>query len=498
MHDAFLSDNPNVAANAQGTTPDDAPSRSTTVALLLIIVCVGMVLRVNEALKTSSLAHPDEIFQTLEPAHRLAYGYGVVTWEWRDGIRSWVFPAVLAGLMRSTDWMGQGSGGYLIAIRILLSVFSMTTVWFGFVWAKHVSGIPVAIISAAGCATWYEIVGFAPRAMTEVLSAHILLIGLFIGVCSERGSEKKRLFLAALLCGITMSLRIQLAPAALFAALYFCRKSFSTKLPMAVGGLMLPVFVFGLVDALTWHHPFQSFYLYFWENVVEGKSLLYGSRPWYWYLAEQAEHLGPMGFLALVGIRRSPLLGTILLVILASHSILAHKEARFLYPILPIVIVLSAFGFGEIMRDVASMLKLTIGPTAFVTIGIFCFAVFSAIQASQFPYWIKDSGAMSAFSALSKNTALCGIGVYGVPWFVTGGYTYLHRNVPVILLEDAKTFAEESSHFNATVTIGAPPVSGNEFVRTDCWNGVCLYTRARSCSKPDANEINAVLKKSGN
>jgi phosphatidylinositol glycan class B len=56
--------------------------------ILLAFVFVGLLLRVGVALQLPRIAHPDEIFQTQEPAHRLAYGYGVVSWEWRDGVRS--------------------------------------------------------------------------------------------------------------------------------------------------------------------------------------------------------------------------------------------------------------------------------------------------------------------------------------------------------------------------------------------------------------------------
>ena len=109
--------------------------------------------------------HPDEIFQTQEPAHRLAYGYGVVAWEWRQGARSWVFPAFLAGVMRTTDWMGSGSQGYQWGMAIVLSLISLTTVWFGFAWAKRASGTEAAIIAAGACATWYELVYFAPKTL---------------------------------------------------------------------------------------------------------------------------------------------------------------------------------------------------------------------------------------------------------------------------------------------------------------------------------------------
>ncbi len=34
-----------------------------------------------------NLAWPDEIFQTLEQGHRLAFGYGIIPWEFREGVR---------------------------------------------------------------------------------------------------------------------------------------------------------------------------------------------------------------------------------------------------------------------------------------------------------------------------------------------------------------------------------------------------------------------------
>ena len=70
-------------------------SSSSIRLLLLVFLLIGMFLRVGAALRFPTMDHADEIFQTLEPAHHLAYGYGVVSWEWRQGVapgycpRSW-------------------------------------------------------------------------------------------------------------------------------------------------------------------------------------------------------------------------------------------------------------------------------------------------------------------------------------------------------------------------------------------------------------------------
>lgn len=55
---------------------------------------------------------PDEFYQALEPAHRLVFDYGFLTWEWRDipltteGSYSWWTTYVAAGRMRSWIWPG--------------------------------------------------------------------------------------------------------------------------------------------------------------------------------------------------------------------------------------------------------------------------------------------------------------------------------------------------------------------------------------------------------
>ncbi|MDT7951503.1 MAG: hypothetical protein RQ966_08360, partial [Acetobacteraceae bacterium] len=70
------------------------------------MVAAGFVARTFAAIAFSKLERSDEIFQNLEPAYRLLTGYGVVTWEWQDGIRSWLFPAFLSSIMSVPRLLG--------------------------------------------------------------------------------------------------------------------------------------------------------------------------------------------------------------------------------------------------------------------------------------------------------------------------------------------------------------------------------------------------------
>jgi hypothetical protein len=423
----------------------------------------------------------------------LAYGYGVVTWEWRQGARSWVFPAFLAGVMRTTDWMGPGSKGYVWGIAIVLSLISLTTVWFGFAWAKRASGMEAAIVAAGACATWYEMVFFAPKAFTEVVATHSLLPGLYLGVYGEGLQEKKRMFLAGIFCGLAMSLRIQLAPAVAFAALWFCYPNWRKRILPLAAGLLLPVVSFGLVDKITWSYPFQSFFQIFWINIVEGRGKIYGVMPWYWYLEHLSVYAGPIVFLALMGIRRSPFLGWVALIILVSHSVIGHKEPRYIFPLVPLEITLAALGVLEVAPAFKTGRKSPPSSRTIVVSGL-AFCVLSSGFLAPHLDWSLRSGSLVAFDRLSRDSTLCGVGVYKIDWWNIGGYAHLHQNVPIVLLGQASELEQESRSFNAVVMPGSLTDPSHTFELAGCWNGVCLYRRAGPCTPPQGDiEINRTL-----
>ena len=467
--------------------------------VLAAFLLIGLFLRVDRAMRHPRLVHPDEVFQTEEPAHRLAYGYGVVTWEWRLGIRSWVFPAILAGVMRGTGWLGAGSSGYLLGIATALSLTSLTAVWFGFVWAKQTGGLGAAIIAAGACTVWYELVIFASTALTEVVAAHLLLPGLYLGAYAEEIPERRRMFLAGILCGTALSLRIQLTPAVAFAAFCFCRSNWRRRpLPLTLG-ILVPIVVFAFVDMFTWSYPLQSFVRYFWVNVVEGRSEVYGTQPWYWYLEILLYHLGPMAILAVLGARRSPFLGGVALIVLASHTVLRHKEVRFLYPVIPIVVTLASLGIVQIAVVLRS--KWEDRPwlrSGGIAVGLAFCTLTSGFLAPRFSWWPGVDGA-AVLDRVSRDSTVCGLGVYQMPWFVTGGYTHLHRPIPIFLVQEDSELDKGTIGFNVLVTGAVLAHRAPNFQLVDCVNDACMYRREGTCTSDyQGLEINEFLRRTGN
>ena len=459
----------------------------------------AFALRIGLAVASPNIFFPDEIFQTLEPAHRLVFGYGVISWEWRLGIRSWVFPTFLAGVMRATAWMGAASSGYVAGTAVVLSLISLVTIWFGYAWAKRASGMAAAIIAALACSFYFGFVYFAPKALYEVFAVHVLLPGLYFGVYGEKLGERKRLFLAGFLCALAACLRIQLMPALLFAMVYFCYSRWRTRIPAVAAGALVPVLIFGAVDWITWSYPWQSFILYYKENVVSGPGKeLTLVQPWYWYALVLLVLIGPAVLLLFHGARRSPFLAIFCAIVVVSHSVIPHKEIRFIYPILAPAITMASMGIVDLLDEIKAGMRFLENPRWVVAIGIAFLFVSSGLLAAHCADWYKTRWGDGAFDRLSREPALCGVGIYRAIWWQSGGYTHLHRDVPIIPLESAAQLAKDAPQINALIAPVDSPGLPSGFGRSQCWEGVCLYERPGACTATPADEeLNAYLRKIG-
>jgi len=456
----------------------------------------ALALRIGLALGSPSIFYPDEIFQTLEPAHRLAFGYGVISWEWRLGIRSWVLPTFLAGIMRVTTWLGSASSGYLLGTTIVLTLISLIAIWFAYAWARRSSGMPAAIIAAVASSFYFGLVYFAPKAMNEVIAAHVMLPGLYLGVYGDELGEKKRMFLAGLLCALAACLRIQLLPALLFAMVYFCYPRWRSRIPAVAAGAAVPVILFGVVDWITWSYPWQSFILYFKANTEHHVGREFWSQPWYWYMLVLLVLLGPAVLLLFHGACRSPFLAIFCAIVVVSHSFIPHKEIRFIYPILAPALTLAAMGIVDLLHEIRRGMQFLENPRWVIAISLAFFAASSALLTAQCADWYKTRWGAAAFDRLSREPALCGVGIYKAIWWESGGYTHLHRNVPIIPLGSAEQLSKDAPAINALIAPVDSPRLPPGFGRSQCWEGVCLYQRPGTCTAAPADEeLNAYLRK---
>jgi GPI mannosyltransferase 3 len=230
-------------------------------------------------------------------------------------------------------------------------------------------------------------------------------------------------------------------------------------------------------------------------------SATFGVEPWTYYLLGELAVWGgawaTLLLLALLGARRIPLLLVLALVILTLHSVIAHKEYRFIYPAVSLVTVLAGIGLAQMMSWGRDWLVGRGAPSRVASLAATALAVVWWCLAS-FQVWtsptltahrqrMHDSLAAAAFVA--HQPAPCGIGLYGLggnDWVVYGGYTYFHRPAPMYWPRDEAALIAAAPGFD-TLLYTQPPPESLGFTTLRCLGEVCISQRPGECrSMPES------------
>jgi phosphatidylinositol glycan class B len=238
------------------------------------ILVVGFGLRIVAGLTQAHVMFYDETMQYFEQGHRLAFGTGVVPWEFSDGIRSWLLPGLIALVMRATALFSDDPMLYVGLVRTLCVILSMVIVVIGFRCGEREAGRMGAIVTGGFCAIWFDLIYFAPAAMNEVIAAHCAVAALFLG---DGPRSTRRLFWTGALFGAAICLRYQYAPALILAAVWQYRRDPGCWrwLFLGVAAVLLPFS--GVLDAITWGAAFQSIWLNFERNSLQGIAAAIGT-----------------------------------------------------------------------------------------------------------------------------------------------------------------------------------------------------------------------------
>jgi GPI mannosyltransferase 3 len=402
------------------------------------VLLLAFAIRAAVVLTQVYVVHPDEVFQYLEQGHRLAFGSGVKPWEYFDGIRSWLLPGIIAGIMKLCVMFSPDPAVYLDTIRLLASLCSLTVVYVGFRLAFLRFGMMAALVTGTLCAVWFDVVYFAPSVMTEVLAAYCALGAAWFAERRDASDTWRTTAFSGALLGLAFSLRFHMAPTLLVIALWQCRLEWRRRwLPLLLGALAMVVPILGVLDFLTWGSPFQSVWLNFVRNVPQGVSAAINADPGISYFdlmaATWTEAAMPFLGLVLLGALRAPLLSLAAAATVVSMSLFAHKEYRFICFASLAAPILIGLGAARLCQIVGGRFGIR------ARIGVCVAFLLVAASASLFAWnslFLRlqrdDSrGNFEAFLAASRRSDLCGLGVFDVGWAITGGYSYLNRDVPL-------------------------------------------------------------------
>lgn len=403
-----------------------APSATSSKSLVATLgsvqpreaLAVIFAFRLINALCVRTFFQPDEYFQALEPAWRMAFGEDSgawLTWEWKHQLRSSVHPAVFA----FGYWIVQSYGGpgmapqtkakWLIAApKIIQTGLATLSDWYSWRFAEklygngNVASWSVLLMTLLNPWQWYT----STRTFSNCFEATLTAAALYyfpwalLGTEDDGNAESKyssiplfetrsqinSLRLSLILAAFAVLLRptnvlIWLA----IGTLVLTRATLSGKSPLTRRNLLIvyrEVLLCGsLVLGLSlladrqyygeWTFPPLTF-LHF--NVAQDLAAFYGQNDWHYYLSQGIPLLcttiTPFVFQGLfksLDAEKSnwpvttsnalKALSFVVVTTIASLSFVSHKEVRFITPLLPAFHILAApyiTSFFTTISDVAS------------------------------------------------------------------------------------------------------------------------------------------------
>lgn len=472
------------------------PTRLTPTQLTLAaIVLLGFIARAIGAFD-DGIFWPDEIYQSFEPAHSLVFGNGLIPWEFIDGARNWSIPGLVAALLKVCSFIGLDSPpGYIRFVKLVFAAISMVTALGVYRLARAFEAPDWAAIASVALFSFAApIIYFAPRAMSENACAAPLVWGVALLFEKTDAFKRNQVLLGASLLGLAVLFRLQCAVVVTGVVIALAVQKQWKTLGFSLGTLAVWALLYGGLDAATWNHApkvlyggwFHSAVVYLRFNLIEGRAAQWGTSPWWFYFAALARSmpsvtvalaLGLVGALA----RRSWVLPWLLACFFALHIASPHKEFRFIISGLPLacacVGVALRFDADKRVLNFSAIVVLLALVSAFHTSALTMGELGAYLDRPLSSAWSDFGNVNRLLLKASQRPDLCGLRVDGVDMAWAGGFTYLHKNVPLY----RPNHPHQTEHFN--YVIGPTGYAGVEVIAED--HGLQLYRLPISVCQKD-------------
>jgi GPI mannosyltransferase 3 len=181
--------------------------------------------------------------------------------------------------------------------------------------------------------------------------------------------------------------------------------------------------------------------------------------------------------LAALGGLRFPLLLGAALVILVSHSLVPHKEHRFIYPAILLLLIVAGLGAAQLATWFGARRRLAPRGCAIVATSFFaCCALALARSPAYAELWQSGQGMVRASYLISDLAAPCGVGIYKS----LSGYAYFHQHVPFYWPDDQAELVHDLPAMD-TLILGPGADAPAGYRTLQCFDGTCVARRPGIC-----------------
>ena len=326
------------------------------------LIILGIVIHIITAIFSVGYYHVDEHFQILEfTSIKLGIAEAEqLPWEYQAHLRPAVQPAFAYILIKIVNSLALDNPFFhATLLRIISAILSLYCLYLLILslnrQIKYDHLIKYFVFLSL-------MIWFLPylhvRYSSENWSGIFFWIGfalLFLKKGEEQQSVKSfgKILFVGLILGLAFILRYQigLSIAGLVLWLIIIKKEKRSILSVLISGIMIFIIVGILIDKWFYNEWTFTAWNYFKVNLLEGKTSDFGVQPWWYYLEEIiVKGVPPFSLVIIFSVilvwykypKHAVTWITIPYIII--HTLIAHKELRFLFPmvyILPFIIVLS-------------------------------------------------------------------------------------------------------------------------------------------------------------
>ncbi|KAK6942377.1 GPI mannosyltransferase [Dillenia turbinata] len=434
------------------------------------VFTVCLVFRLVNSLLVQTYFNPDEHWQGPEVAHRLVFGYGHLTWEWKKGIRSYVHPMPFAFLYKVLAIFHLDTPWFMMRTpRLLQSIFAAIGDFYSYKYSDVLFGHHVAQwVLFSQFTNWFMFFAIT-RTLSNSLETVLTLVSLYYWPCMRNSSNEVPLLsrrwglaMAALACAIRPTSAIiwlYVGLLELFVTRHKLRFIFLEVIPIGVLVLALTSLLDRLMYGSWIFVPFN--FLKF--NFLSSGGDYYGTHPWHWYLSQgfvvMLFSFLPFSISGMI-MSKQWKLAALIGWVLGLYSVLGHKEFRFVLPVLPIALLFSGYflaalgssnisdGSGKESSKFWAVSKFKLWPAVI-------FLLATNLPMTLYMSLCHQRGSEDVMSYLAKEAYDDKVKsiLFLMPCHATPYYSVLHRNLPMRFLNctpsEEKGVPDESDRFLA-------------------------------------------------
>lgn len=372
---------------------------------------------------------PDEYWQSLEISHYVTFGFGYRTWEWIVGIRSYMSISWIIIVFKILKFFSLDSLQLLIwSPRFLQTLLSVFSDYCFICWTQKHSKCSNKIWPIICYMSCPFLAYCSTRTLVNTLETNLTTIALYYYPWSLKNKDVKFLWIVALVCVMRPTAIIVWLPLVMFD--FITHKRFtiiSLTRYIFIGSTIL---IFSIVLDSYFHGSFvvtQWNFLYY--NIFKNINAHYSVEHVYWYfISGLPSVLGPIFFIFIYTLIKniryinrfdtdSKLIITILWTLLV-FSMIAHKEQRFLLPLIPMIFFVTSQQISILCKKFIKLGSLSILVNTIILIYLGRY------------HQIGSINVMSHLARLPTNSTL----LFLMPCHSTPLYSHLHLNMTTRIL----------------------------------------------------------------